>query len=97
MDTPSTGTFTIDLDEASAAGIARIASEHNVSLLEVIQAAVASYLQQENERRVLEQGASDSLNHYRRTGLHLGHEEVDAWLAEVEAGNFDAELPACHR
>jgi predicted transcriptional regulator len=55
------------------------------------------YLKQQDEHIVLEQGAQDSLSHYQRTGLHLTHEEVDAWLVEIEAGNFDAELPECHQ
>ena len=33
--------------------------------------------------------------HYQTTGLHLEDNEVDAWLAELEAGE-DAKLPALH-
>jgi predicted transcriptional regulator len=32
---------------------------------------------------------------YQATGLHATAEEVDAWLARLEAGE-DAEPPACH-
>jgi predicted transcriptional regulator len=50
----------------------------------------------------LELGESDdraaiaAWNHYKETGLHVTNEEVGAWLAELEAGNDDAEPPACH-
>jgi predicted transcriptional regulator len=33
---------------------------------------------------------------FQQTGLRLTHEEVDAWMAKLEAGE-DAKLPACHR
>jgi predicted transcriptional regulator len=97
MDTPSTEVFTIELDAASASRIELIARERQLSVSEVIQIAVMEYLKQQDEHIVLEQGAQDSLSHYQRTGLHLTHEEVDAWLVEIEAGNFDAELPECHQ
>ena len=32
---------------------------------------------------------------YQATGLHATAEEVDAWLARLEAGD-DAEPPPCH-
>lgn len=40
-------------------------------------------------------GAEEAEREYRRTGLHLRHDEVDAWLGKLEAGE-DAELPECH-
>jgi predicted transcriptional regulator len=33
---------------------------------------------------------------YQVTGLHATAEEVDEWLARLEAGE-DAEPPACHK
>jgi predicted transcriptional regulator len=33
--------------------------------------------------------------HYRSTGLHLDGDEVDAWLAQLEAGE-NVEPPALH-
>ncbi len=32
---------------------------------------------------------------YKANGLHLTGEEVDAWLAKLEAGE-DAPMPECH-
>lgn len=47
----------------------------------------------EQERR---EAALASIADYERTGLHLTGEEVDAWLARIEAGE-DAPPPPCHR
>jgi len=43
-----------------------------------------------------ERAATLAWNHYKETGLHVTNEEIGAWLAELEAGNDDAEPPACH-
>lgn len=43
-----------------------------------------------------ERAATLAWNHYKQTGLHVTNEEVGAWLVELEAGNDDAEPPACH-
>jgi hypothetical protein len=37
-----------------------------------------------------------ALTEYQATGLHATAEEVDAWLAPLEAGE-DAEPPPCHK
>jgi predicted transcriptional regulator len=37
----------------------------------------------------------ESADEYQRTGLHLTHEEVDAWLEKLQRGE-DAQLPECH-
>jgi predicted transcriptional regulator len=50
------------------------------------------------EKEVHEQFCSDALAawaEYQATGLHATAEEVDAWLARLEAGE-DAEPPRCH-
>lgn len=41
------------------------------------------------------QDAVSAWAEYQATGLHATAEEVDAWLARLEAGE-DAEPPACH-
>ena len=43
-----------------------------------------------------ERTADGAWSHYKETGLHVTNDEVGAWLAELEAGNDNAEPPACH-
>jgi len=38
----------------------------------------------------------EAREHHQSTGLHLTHEEVEAWLDQREAGE-NASLPECHR
>ncbi|MDR0577784.1 MAG: CopG family ribbon-helix-helix protein [Candidatus Accumulibacter sp.] len=61
----------------------------------ILKEAIQQYVEREEERNALRQAAVESWEEYRATGLHLTHEEADAWLAKLEAGK-DAEIPACH-
>jgi predicted transcriptional regulator len=50
------------------------------------------------KKEIREQFRNDALAawaEYQATGLHAAAEEVDAWLARLEAGE-DAEPPDCH-
>ena len=40
--------------------------------------------------------ALEAWRQYRQTGLHLSEEEMDAWLAKLEAGEEEPP-PRCHR
>jgi predicted transcriptional regulator len=57
--------------------------------------AITQYVDREEKRQAFYQEALQSWETYQRTGLHATGEEVDAWLAKLEAGE-DAEPPACH-
>jgi predicted transcriptional regulator len=41
------------------------------------------------------QAGDEALKHFNETGLHLTGEEVDAWLAKLEAG-IEEDPPPCH-
>ena len=46
-------------------------------------------------REVLRQECIAAHEHFKQTGLHLTHEEVEGWLDRLVAGE-DVEPPACH-
>ena len=47
------------------------------------------------DRKKLRQECVAASKHFKQTGLHLTHEEVNVWLKKLEAGeNIDP--PACH-
>jgi predicted transcriptional regulator len=75
----------------------------------LLRDAVEQYLQREEDdalnrafdsypvitrEQYLREG-EEAYQHYKQTGLHLTHEEVDAWLEKLERGE-DASLPPCH-
>jgi len=61
-----------------------------------MEAQAASGLELENQsKEQLHRDLLDALERYRSTGLHLTHEEVEAWLDQREVGE-NACLPECH-
>lgn len=60
----------------------------------IMREAIAQYVEREEKREAFRQDTLRAWEEYRRTGLHLTGEEVDAWLAKLETGE-DADLPAC--
>lgn len=60
---------------------------------EIVKEALEWFLEQEDGAN---RAAVDAWNHYKETGLHVTNDEIGAWVAELEAGNDNAEPPACH-
>lgn len=57
--------------------------------------SLKEYVEREEKRKAFRQDGICAWKEYRATGLHVSHEEVDAWLANLEQGQ-DREIPACH-
>jgi predicted transcriptional regulator len=86
-------TITIPEVLASQAGAIGLPTEVYVErlLVRIADAALARSQDRENLRREL----MADWEHYQTTGLHLEEDEVDGWLAQLEAGE-NAEPPALH-
>lgn len=61
----------------------------------MMREAIAEYVEREEARDGMRAAALEALADYEANGLHATGEEVDAWLARLEAGE-DADPPACH-
>ena len=85
---------TVELDAGTDARLSRLAEETGTSPETLIRSAVADLVERQ-DAEAFDRATVESWREYKRTGLHLTHEEVDAWLAKLEAGE-DAELPPCH-
>ena len=88
-------TTSLKLDPQLKAKVQRLAELRRRSAHWVLREAVAQYVAREEERERSRQEALASWDDYSRTGLHVTGEEVDAWLAKLEAGE-DAPPPECH-
>lgn len=86
---------TLELDAELDARLRRLASERRVPAAGLMRDAVVDYVEREEWREQLNRDTMDAWEEYERTGLHLTHEEVEAWFEKVLAGE-DAELPDCH-
>lgn len=57
--------------------------------------AIESYVLREEKREALRQEALHAHEEFMLTGLHVTGDEVDSWLAQLEAGQ-STKAPQCH-
>ena len=93
MATSNTHAIAIDLGVQLRERLTQLATSRGLALEDIIKEALEWFLEQgEGDKNA----AARAWNHYKETGLHVTNDEVGAWLAELEAGNDDAEPPVCH-
>ncbi len=68
-----------------------LAARESCSPENLLNRAIGGFIARE---KYLQDG-DEAYDHYRSTGLHLTHDEVDEWLEKLENGQT-AELPECH-
>lgn len=61
----------------------------------IMREAIAQYVEREEKHESFKQEALRAWEDYQSTGLHVTHEEMDAYLAKLEADEA-AEPPECH-
>lgn len=61
----------------------------------MILEAIRQYVGREEKRELMRQDGLRAWNDYQANGLHVTHEETDAWMAKLETGQ-DVAPPACH-
>jgi predicted transcriptional regulator len=86
----------LQLDEALNDRLQRLADARHQSPEELMRKAIEQYVDYEEDREQLNRDMVASWEEYRATGLHVTGEEVDAWLAKLEAGE-DAAPPIPHK
>lgn len=85
----------IKLDDELKNRVQRLAGLRDRSAHWIMREAITQYVDREEKREAFKQDAKRAWDDYRATGLHVTHEEADAWLAKLEAGE-DSEPPKCH-
>lgn len=88
--------FQLELNEQDLQKLLQLAQEQGMTPKDVVQAAISFYIEQDDALRAFSKTCHDASEHYQRTGLHVTNDEIGAWIAELEAGNDNAEPPACH-
>ena len=86
---------TIKLDDELRTRVHRLAGLRDRSAHWIMREAITQYVEREEKRETFKQDAMRAWNDYQANGLHVTHDEADAWLAKLEAGE-DAEPPKCH-
>ncbi len=91
-----TRALSVKLDDVMIQRIKGLAEARDRSAHWLMHKAISEYVEREERREALNQATLAAWQEYEETGLHLTGEEMDAWLAKLEADE-DAELPARHR
>ena len=92
---PSASTTSLKLDVELKSRVQKLAQSRRRTSHWIMREAIDEYVSREEKRQSFHQDAQAAWEDYQRTGLHLTGEEVDVWLARLEAGE-DAQLPECH-
>jgi len=87
---------TIKLDEELSERLQALAKTQDRSQHWLLRKAIEQFVEREERREALRQDTLKAWEAYQQEGLHATFEEVDAWLARLEAGE-DAEAPECHK
>lgn len=93
---PSRQTTSLKLDPEMRARVQRLAEARRRSAHWVMREAIAEYVAREERREQFRAETEAAWAEFQETGLHATQEEVDSWLARLEAGE-DADPPMCHR
>lgn len=94
MPANSASPVAVKLDADVKARVKRLAQARQRSPHWLMREAIGQYVEREERRQALRQDAIDAWNAYQLTGEHATMEEVDAWLAKLQAGE-DVEPPEC--
>ena len=94
MTGPST--TSVKLDPATKERVRNLAVARRRSPHWIMREAIEQYVAREEQREAMNREALAAWEEYEATGLHVTHEEVDAWLMRLESGE-DAPPPECHR
>jgi len=85
----------VKLDEATRERLQHLAEARERTPHWLLRTAVSEFLDREEKREAFRQDALAAWAEYEMTGQYVTHEEADAWLEQLEAGN-DCGPPECH-
>jgi len=85
----------VKLDQDLRDRLQHLAEARDRSTHWLLRKAIEQFVEQEEKRETLRQDALNAWAEYQETGLHVTHDEADAWLARLEAGE-EAKAPECH-
>ena len=85
----------VKLDQDTRDRLKRLADAKDRSTHWMLREAVAQFVDREEKREAFRQAGLQAWAEYQATGQHVTHDEADAWLAKLEAGEA-AVVPECH-
>lgn len=91
----ATANLSLKLDIADRDRLRLIAQYKNRTPHFIMKEAVQKYLEDEEAQQRFVEAAKASRNHYKKTGLHVTHDEFSQWVDALQS-NPDAVPPTIH-
>jgi len=88
----STRPVAIKLDQDMLDRMKRLAAAKGRSTHWMLRQAVSQFIEREESREVFRAAALEAWHQYQFTGLHVTHDDADAWLARLQVGE-NAAIP----
>lgn len=85
----------VKLDQDTRDRLKRLADAKDRSTHWMLREAVAQFVEREEKRESFRQAGLQAWAEFQATRKHITHDEADAWLAKLEAGE-EAAAPECH-
>jgi len=95
MNMTAVRSTTLKVEQGIKDRVKRLAEARHRTPHRIMLDAISEYVEREEKREAFRQDGLRAWEEYQMTGLHVTHDEADAWLAELEHGQ-DVEPPACH-
>ena len=76
----------IKLDQDTRDRLKRLVDAKGRSTHWMLRQAVSQFIEREEAREAFRAAGLQAWDQYQVTGLHVTHEEADAWLARLQAG-----------
>jgi len=92
---PTTSSTNVKLNPEVMKRVEQLAAARNSSSEAIMHEAIGEYVSRAEKREQFRLDTLASWEHYKATGLHVTEEEMDEWMAKLEAGE-DAPPPECH-
>lgn len=96
MGTLKSASIAVEVDDDSLLELTRVAEAEGITQDDAIKHAIRFYLDHGDGYRAMLRDGTNAWAHFKQTGLHVTNDEIGDWIAELDAGNDDAEPPACH-
>ena len=85
----------VKLDQDTRDRLKRLADAKDRSTHWMLREAVTQFVEREEKRAAFREAGLKAWEEFQATSKHVTHDESDAWLAKLEAGEAAA-VPECH-
>ena len=96
MATSNSRAIAVKIDQETRDRVKRLADARQRTPHWMMKEAIHQYLDREEKREALRQDTLNAWKDYQATGMHVGADEITAWL-ETWGDENELSAPECHK